>query len=114
MPAYQPDRGDFVYLDFTPQAGREQANRRPALVLSPMAFNIATGLMLTCPITNQLKGSPFEVPLPLSGQLTGAVLSDQIRSLDWLARNVDFHSRAGEEVLQEVLARIEAILELHH
>jgi len=107
---YQPDRSHVVYLDFTPNAGTEQGGRRPALVLSPKEFNIRTGLMLACPITNQVKGSPFEVPLPRGIRVTGAVLSDHIRSVDWIARNAEFHSEATEEVMCEVLGRIEAIL----
>jgi mRNA interferase MazF len=112
MAAYQPDKGDFVHLDFTPNAGREQAGRRPALVLSPQSFNIATGLLLACPVTNQIKGSPFEVPIPKAAKLTGVILSNQIRSLDWIARNAQFHGKAPPEVTAEVLERIEAILEI--
>jgi len=109
---YQPDRGDFVYLDFTPQSGTETAGRRPALVLSPQDYNIATGLMLACPVTNQVKGGAFEVTVPRGSQITGAVLSDQIRCLDWLARNASFHSKAPEQTVLEVLARLEAILQI--
>lgn len=110
--AYQPDRGDFVYLDFTPHSGREQAGRRPALVVSPKDFNIATGLFFVCPLTNQVKGSPFEVQVPRGAKLSGAVLTDQLRSLDWLARNASFHSSADQSTLCEVLGRLEAILML--
>ena len=111
-PAYQPDRGDLVYLNFTPQAGTEQAGRRPALVLSPAEFNIATGLVVVCPVTNQVKGSPFEVVLPRGTKLTGVVLSNQMRSVDWLAREISFHSKADTKTLWDVLGRIEAILAL--
>jgi mRNA interferase MazF len=110
--AYQPDRGHFVYLDFTPQAGTEQAGRRPALILSPLSFNIATGLALVCPVTNQLKGGAFEVPIPPTVRTTGAVLSDHIRSVDWIARNATFLSHAPTDLIREVLGRIEAILAL--
>lgn len=110
--AYQPDRGDFVYLDFTPQAGTEQSGRRPALVLSPRDFNIGTGLILACPITNTQTGSRFEVPLPRGAKITGVVLSHQMRSLDWLARDAKFHSKANDDLLLEVLGRIEAILSI--
>lgn len=109
---YQPDRGDFVFLDFTPHAGTEQAGRRPALVLSPIRFNVATGLMIACPVTNQVKGSAFEVPVPAGLPITGAILSHQVRTVDWLARHADFRGRAPDQVLLEVLARIEAILSL--
>ncbi len=112
MAAYQPERGDFIYLDFSPQAGSEQAGRRPALVLSPMAYNVATGLVFVCPVTNQIKGGAFEVPIPPGGKVSGAVLSDHLRSVDWLARNADFHSAAPNDLVLEVLARIEAILQI--
>ena len=110
MAAYQPDRGHFVFLDFTPQAGTEQAGRRPALVLSPLKFNIATGLMFVCPVTSQMKGGGFEVPIPASAKISGAVLADQLKSVDWIARNADQHSICPESVLLDVLARVEAIL----
>ncbi len=101
MEAYQPDRG---------QAGTEQAGRRPALVLSPMAYNVATGLAFLCPVTNQIKGGAFEVPIPSGTKVTGVVLSEHLRSVDWIARNADFHSQAPTDLVLEVLARIEAIL----
>jgi len=107
---YQPDRGDFIYVDFTPQAGTEQAGRRPALVLSPRNFNIATGLAAVCPITNTSTGGQFEVPIPRGVKLSGVILSHQFRTLDWLSRNADFHSKANEDLMWEVLGRIEAIL----
>ena len=107
---YQPVRGHLVYLDFTPHAGTEQGGRRPALVLSPKEFNIATGLMLACPITSQVKGSPFEVALPRGTKISGVILSDHIRSVDWIARNADFHSEVTEDIICEVLGRLEAIL----
>jgi mRNA interferase MazF len=107
---YQPDRGDFVYLDFTPQAGNEQAGRRPALVLSPRDYNIATGQCLACPLTNQIKGSVWEVAVPKGARLTGVILANQVRAVDWIARNVAFHSKSDQETLEEVLGRIEAIL----
>ncbi|MFT3673358.1 type II toxin-antitoxin system PemK/MazF family toxin [Aestuariivirga sp.] len=109
---YQPERGDFIWLDFTPQAGTEQAGRRPALVLSPRAFNIATGLAFACPVTSQVKGGSFEVAIPRGAGLVGVVLSDHLRSLDWVERKADFISRAPEEVVVEVTARLEAILRL--
>jgi mRNA interferase MazF len=110
MEAYQPDRGHFIFLDFSPQAGSEQAGRRPALVLSPLAYNVATGLAFLCPVTNRIKGGPFEVPIPPGAKVTGVVLSDHLRSVDWIARNADFHSQAPTDLVLEVLARIEAIL----
>jgi len=107
---YQPSRGDIVFLNFTPHAGTEQAGRRPALVLSAQRFNVATGLMMACPITNQMKGGHFEVPLPKGAKVTGCVLTDHAKSIDWLARNVEFHSKAVPEVVNEVVARIETII----
>lgn len=107
---YQPNRGDFVYLDFTPHAGTEQAGRRPALVLSTFDFNVGTGLMFVCPITNQAKGGAFEVAVPRGAKITGVILSHQLRSLDWIARNAEPHSKAPEATVLEVLARIEAVL----
>jgi mRNA interferase MazF len=109
---YQPERGDFVTLDFTPQAGSEQAGRRPALVLSPRAFNVATGLIFACPVTNQPRGGGFEVAIPAGQAVTGAVLSDHLRSVDWIARVARPVGPAPESVVLEVLARIEAILGL--
>ena len=110
--AYQPDRGDLIYLDFTPQAGTEQAGRRPALVLSPRDFNIATGLMAVCPVTNTQTGSRFEVPMPKAAKLSGVVLSHQFRTVDWIARKAVFHSKADDDLFHDVLGRIEAILRL--
>jgi mRNA interferase MazF len=107
---YQPERGDFIYLDFSSHAGAEQAGRRPALVVSPSAFNIATGLVWVCPITNQVKGGRFEVSIPSGSGIVGVVLTDQLRAVDWIARNAILHSPAPERVVAEVLARIEAIL----
>lgn len=109
---YQPDRGHFVMMQFTPNAGTEQGGHRPALILSPKSFNIATGLVLACPVTNQIKGSPWEVPLPRGVGVTGAVLSNQVRSLDWIARGATFRSEATHDLLCEVLGRLEAILAL--
>ena len=105
-----PDRGDVVYLDFEPQAGREQAGRRPALVLSPRAYNAASGLMLCCPITSQVKNYPFEVKVIGTTKVTGVVLSDQVRSLDWEARNAQAAGRAADEVLDEVTAKQRVLL----
>ena len=108
--AYQPDRGDFIWLDFSPQAGTEQAGRRPALVLSPRDFNIATGLAAVCPITNTATGSSFEVSIPRGVRLTGIIQTYQFRTLDWISRHAAFHSKANAELMWEVLGRIEAIL----
>lgn len=110
---YQPDRGDFIYLDFTPQAGTEQAGRRPALVISPRDFNIATGLAAVCSITNTKTGSKFEVDIPRGAKLTGVIQTYQFRTLDWIARNAEFHSIANDDLMWEVIGRIEAILSIN-
>ncbi|MCU6603796.1 endoribonuclease MazF [Peribacillus frigoritolerans] len=105
-----PDIGDLVYLDFSPNAGHEQAGRRPGIVLSPQAFNFATGFAVVCPITNQKKGYPYEVELPTGSAFTGVILSDQIRSLDWRARRVDVKGQASPETIQEVLDKVHTYL----
>ena len=84
-----PDRGDIVWVDFDPQAGHEQAGRRPALIVSPQSYNQKVGLVLLCPITNQRKGYPFEVPLPKGLKVAGVVLADQVKSIDWHARRAE-------------------------
>jgi mRNA interferase MazF len=108
--AYVPDRGDVVWLEFSPQAGHEQAGRRPALVLSPASYNGRTGLLLCCPITTREKGYPFEVAVPDTSGARGVVLSDQLKSLDWRARNAQRGGRADPSVVQEVAARLKALL----
>lgn len=107
---YAPARGDLVWLDFNPQAGHEQAGHRPALIISPLSYNRKTGLVLCCPITTQIKDYPFEVPLPDGLTVRGAVLSDQIKSLDWRARKARRVDRAPGSVLGEVLAKIAPLL----
>ena len=105
-----PDRADVVWLDHDPRTGHEQSGRRPALVLSPKAYNRAAGLMLCCPVTTQAKGYPFEVELTGVKGLKGVVLSDQVRSLDWQARGGEKAGRATDDVMAEVLARLKALL----
>lgn len=102
---YVPDRGDLVWLMFSPQAGHEQAGRRPALVVSPKHYNGKAGLALFCPITSHIKGYPFEVTLPTNAKVVGAVLSDQIRSLDWKAREAKLIGKAQPDVVAEVMAK---------
>jgi len=105
-----PDRGDMIWLTFDPQAGREQAGRRPALVLSPALYNRRTSLAVVCPITSQVKGYPFEVPLPDGGPLQGAVLADHLKNVDWRQRQAQPIAPASEDVLADVLVRIAALL----
>ena len=109
---YKPDRGDLVFLQFTPHAGHEQAGHRPGLVLSPRKFNLAVGLAFVAPITSHARGSAFEVPLPPKGRITGVVLSHHTKSVDWSSRQITFHSRAPKQVLDAVLERVGLILEL--
>lgn len=110
--SYVPDRGDVVWLNFTPQSGHEQAGHRPALVVTPKAYNKKTGLMVCCPITNQVKGYPFEVVIEGNANVSGAVLSDQLKSLDWQARQAAHKGRVDDAVLREVLGKIAALLGL--
>ena len=107
---YQPEQGDIIYLDFDPQTGTEQAGRRPALVLSERNFNIATGLVFVCPITNQIKGGAFEVALPRGAGVTGVILSEQLKSLDWIVRNAAFTAKVDQRTLDQVTGRIQAIM----
>lgn len=106
---FVPDAGDIVWLEFSPQAGHEQAGHRPALVLSPAAYNSKTGTMLCCPITTQIKGYPFEVTIHAEG-VSGAVLSDQVNNLDWRARKATSKGKATDEELDEVRAKIAALI----
>ena len=103
---WTPDAGDLIWLSFDPQAGREQAGRRPALVLSPKLYNARSGLALVCPITNQIKGYPFEVPVPPGHGVSGTILADHVRSLDWRARGAESPGRCPAETLAEVRARL--------
>ena len=105
-----PDRGDIVWLTFTPQAGHEQAGRRPAVVLSPAAYNGKVGLAVLCPVTSRVKGYPFEVKVPEGLPVAGVVLSDQVKSLDWRARNAEFAGRLPKHVVTEVLEKLSTLL----
>jgi mRNA interferase MazF len=107
---YIPDRGDIVFINFSPQKGHEQGFKRPAIVLTPLAYNKKTSLAILCPITSQIKGYPFEVPLIEGLKTTGVVIADHIKSLDWKARGAKFLEHAPAELLDEVLAKIEALI----
>jgi len=107
---FVPEVGDLVWLTFEPHAGREQAGRRPALVLSPKAYNAKSGLVLVCPITSQVKGYPFEVAVTAGQGATGVVLADHLKSLDWRARHAERIGRCAAEVLDEVRARLAPLL----
>ena len=108
--AYVPDRGDVVRLTFDPQAGHEQRGRRPAVILSPKAYNARVGLALFCPITTQVKGYPFEVALPANLAVSGVVLADQVKSLDWLARRAEFVSRLPSDLVAEISQKLRVLL----
>ena len=108
---YVPERGEIVWLRFDPQAGHEQAGRRPALVISPRAYNRKVGLALLCPITSHVKGYPFEVLLPNGLEAQGAILSDQLKSLDWRARKAKLLCKVPSAVLEETVARILALVD---
>jgi mRNA interferase MazF len=103
-----PEAGDIVWLAFDPHAGHEQAGHRPALVLSPSTYNSKTGLMLCCPMTTQVKGYPFEVLI--TGERPGAALSDQVKSLDWVARKAKYKGKASTAELAEARAKIIALV----
>jgi len=109
---YLPEAGDLIWLDFTPQAGREQSGRRPGLVLSPRAYNAKTSLAIVCPITNQVKGYPFEVALPVGGKIGGVVLSDHVKNLDWRQRRATKAGRVSAAILRSVRERIAVLLDL--
>jgi mRNA interferase MazF len=105
---YVPDTGDVVWLAFSPQAGREQAGHRPALVLSPASYNGKTGMMLCCPMTTQIKGYPFEVVFDANPP--SAILSDQVKSLDWRVRKAKRKGTVAADVLDEVRGKIRALI----
>ena len=108
MAGYVPDAGEIVWLNFTPQAGHEQAGRRPALVLSPAAYNGKTGLAICCPMTTQVKNYPFEVPI--AGNPPGVVLADQVKSLDWRIRKATRKGTASASELADVRAKLRSLI----
>ena len=108
---YVPDRGHLVWLTFDPQAGHEQAGTRPALVISPANYNRRVGLALFCPVTAQVKGYPFEVLLPPGVKVQGAILSDQVKSLDWRARRARAAGSVPAQVLDDVVARVMTLVD---
>ena len=109
MPAFVPERGDIVWLQFNPQSGHEQTGHRPALVLSPREYNRRVGLALFCPITSKVKGYPFEVSVSVKS-IKGVILSDQVKSLDWQARKAKLVARVSEDILAEVMAKLLTLL----
>jgi mRNA interferase MazF len=111
MAAYVPARGDLIWLQFNPQAGHEQADHRPAVVISPSSYNRRVGLALCCPVTSQVKGYPFEVRLPEGVGVEGAILSDQIKNLDWRVRKARRIGNLPADVLQETVGKILALVD---
>jgi mRNA interferase MazF len=107
--SYVPERGDLVWLNFTPQSGHEQMGKRPALVLSPKEYNLKTGLAIFCPITSREKGYPFEVKLS-SKKISGVILSDQVKSLDWKSRNAEYISKVTASEIEEVILKLKLLL----
>ncbi len=107
---YVPDAGDLIWLDFDPHAGRGQAGHRPAVVLSPVAYNAKSGLAVVCPITSHAKGYPFEVLLPQGLAVAGVVLSDHLKSLDWQHRRAKKAGRLPKAVLQEIRSLVATLL----
>jgi len=107
---YTPERGDMIWITLDPQAGHEQAGRRLAVVLSPAAYNGKVGLVLLCPITSQIKGYPFEVRIPSGLAITGVILADQVKNLDWRARKAEFADTLPPETIAEVLRKLNTLL----
>ncbi|MDP3245160.1 MAG: endoribonuclease MazF [bacterium] len=109
---YIPDCGDIVWLTFNPQSGHEQSGRRPALVISPLVYNGKTNLAIFCPITSQVKDYPFEVKIPDDLEISGVILSDQIKNLDWKAREAKYICKLPKSLLTETLNKINALLNI--
>jgi mRNA interferase MazF len=108
---YVPDRGDVVWLTFNPQAGHEQAGRRPAVVLSPRTYNARVGLALFCPVTSKEKGYPFEVRLPADANVTGVILADQVKSLDWRERGAELLARLSPDTVNLLAQKLIVLIE---
>ena len=107
---YIPDRGDFVWVDLSPRQGHEQSGHCPALVLSPKSYNRRTGLCVLCPATRQVKGYAFEVANPTDSERDSVILADHVRCVDWRVRNANFIHRVRSEVLEEVIAKLDALI----
>jgi mRNA interferase MazF len=106
---YIPNRGDYVWLNFTPQSGHEQMGKRPAVVISPKEYNEKVGLAIFCPITSKEKGYPFEVKINLK-KIRGVILTDQVKSLDWGSRNIEFISKSTKEEFKEVIEKLSLLI----
>jgi mRNA interferase MazF len=110
MTDYVPDKGDFITLSFDPQSGHEQKGRRPGLVISNFAFNKATGLAIVCPITNTDRRIPFHLPVPDSSKLTGFVMVEQVKSVDYKARKARFLEKAPLDLIEDVISMVEVCI----
>jgi mRNA interferase MazF len=110
--AYIPEQGDVVWLRFNPQAGHEQAGKRPALILTPAKYNRKVGLAILCPVTNQEKGYPFEVKIPTGFAVSGVILADQAKSLDWQIRQAEFMCKLPKVTVKMVLQKLTVLLEV--
>lgn len=108
--SYVPKRGDIVWMDFNPQKGNEIRGTRPALVLSPESYNAKVGLCVVCAITSKIKGYPFEVRIPETNDIEGAILTDQVRTIDWRERNVRYASSVSQSILTDVFAKLNTLL----
>ncbi|MBD3377246.1 endoribonuclease MazF [candidate division KSB1 bacterium] len=108
---YEPDRGDIVWIMLNPQSGHEQEGRRPALVLSPLKYNSKTGLLICCPITSQEKKYPFEVKIPNGYPVSGVILADQVKNLDWHVREAQFICKMPNSVIEKVIEKISLLLQ---
>lgn len=109
---YFPERGDIIWLRFGEQAGHEQSGRRPALVLSPVEYNRKTGMAICCPFTSQVKGYPYEVLVPKGMKVSGVILVDQIKNIDWKMRRGEFAEKISDEILDEVSGKLMTLLNL--
>lgn len=110
--AYVPEAGDLIWLTFDPRAGHEQRGRRPALILSPRAYNAKARLAIACPISSRVKGYPFEVLLPPGGRISGVVLADHVKNLDWQTRRAVFVAKAPPDIVTDVRERLRVLLGL--
>jgi len=111
MSHYVPQRGDIVWINFTPQAGHEQTGKRPALVISPLIYNKKVGLAVFCPITSQIKDYPFEVIIPEGNKIRGVILADQVKSLDYNSRKAQFISKLPSVTVEEVLNKLMTLIQ---
>src|SRR5437016_14521331 len=110
MPAYLPEKGDFITLSFDPQAGHEQKGRRPAIIISNYPFNQATGLAIACPITNTDRKIPFHLPVPATSSLTGFVMVEQVKSIDYRTRQAKFVEKASSKFVEDVIGLVDVCI----